>query len=238
MGKLAFVVLCDEDPASITQGADIQAALAGAMKSLGIAFTLVPPDVSNPGLAVEPRPPVDGVVSFQDVPRFTSCGSYAVDYPMKHLIHWVEEEIAKEGLVLCPDFQRGHVWTEQQQVNYIEFLLRSGKTGRDLYFNCPSWQAQVQEGAYNEYVCVDGLQRLTAIQRFVKDELRVFGNLYSEFKGWLRMDQDNLRVHINDLKTKEEVLRWYLEMNSGGTPHTQKELRRVTKMLQTLEKGE
>ena len=122
--------------------------------------------------------------------------------------------------------------------SYIEFLLRGGKTGRDLYFNCPGWQTQVPEGAYNEYVCVDGLQRLTAIQRFVGNELRVFGNLFSEFTGYLRTDQDNLRVHINDLKTKEEVLRWYLEMNSGGTPHAQKELRRVSEMLQDLEKGE
>ena len=238
MGKLAFVVLCDEDPASITQEVDIQVALAGAMRSLAVPFTLIPPDVSSPGLAVETRLPVNGVVSFQDVPRFTSCGSYAVDYPMKHLVNWVENEIAEQGLVLCPDFQRGHVWTEQQQVSYLEFLLRGGKTGRDLYFNCPSWQSQVQEGAYNEYVCVDGLQRLTAIQRFVGNELRVFGNLFSEFTGYLRTDQDNLRVHINDLKTKEEVLRWYLEMNSGGTPHAQKELRRVSEMLQDLEKGE
>lgn len=238
MGKLAFVVLCEEDPTSITQETDIQAALAGAMKSLAVPFTLVPPDVSNPGLAVKTQLPVHGIVSFQDVPRFTSSGSYAVDYPMKHLVHWVEDEIAEQGLVLCPDFQRGHVWTEQQQVSYLEFLLRGGKTGRDLYFNCPSWQSQVQEGAYNEYVCVDGLQRLTAIQRFVGNELRVFGNLFSEFTGYLRTDQDNLRVHINDLKTKEEVLRWYLEMNSGGTPHAQKELRRVSEMLQDLEKGE
>lgn len=238
----AFVILYEENPNSITQETDIQCTLARAMKSTGESFMIVPPDLANPKQAE--RVDISGwkssgeIVSFQDVPRFTSCGSYAVDYPMKHLVKWVEEEIAQQGLVLCPDFQRGHVWTEQQQVSYIEFLLRGGKTGRDLYFNCPGWQTQVPEGAYNEYVCVDGLQRLTAIQRFVKDELRVFGNLYSEFKGWLRTDQDNLRVHINDLKTKKEVLAWYLEMNSGGTPHTQKELRRVSEMLQDLEKGE
>ena len=51
------------------------------------------------------------------------------------------------------------------------------------------------------------------------------------------MDQDYMRVHINDLKTKEEVLRWYLEMNAGGTPHSNEELGRVAAMLQELEKG-
>ena len=87
-------------------------------------------------------------------------------------------------------------------------------------------------------MCVDGLQRLTAITRFVNNELRVFGRLYGEFKGRPRMNQDFIRVHINDLKTKKEVLTWYLEMNSGGTPHAQKELRRVSEMLRSLEKGE
>lgn len=238
MRKLAFVVLCNEDPASITQEADIQAALAGAMKSLDVPFTLVPPDVSNPGLVVETRPPVGGIISFQDIPKFTSGGSYAVDYPMKDLVNWVQKEINKDGLILCPDFQRGHVWTERQQEDYIAFLLRGGKTGRDLYFNCPSWTHPVDDGAYNDYVCVDGLQRLTAIMRFVNNELRVFGRLYKEFVGRPRMNQDFIRIHINDLKSKREVLTWYLEMNSGGTPHTQKELRRVSEMLHELEKGE
>ena len=31
----------------------------------------------------------------------------------------------KSGLILCPDFQRGHVWTEKQQEDYITFLLRA-----------------------------------------------------------------------------------------------------------------
>ena len=240
--KKTFAVIYSEGPESITQEAQIQQALAQAMKSVGVPFTIVPPDLVNPKLtkraeAISSWVPDGKVVSFKDVPKFISRGNYATDYPMKDLVRWVEEEVSGYGLVLNPDFQRGHVWTEAQQVAYIEFLLRGGKTGRDLYFNHPSWHTQVPEGGYNEYVCVDGLQRLTAIQRFVKDELRIFGNLYSEFRGRPGMDQDYMRVHINDLKTKEEVLRWYLEMNAGGTPHSNEELGRVAAMLQELEKG-
>lgn len=182
MGKLLFVVQCEEDPTSITQEADIQMALIGAMKALDMPFTLIPPDVANPGLAVETQPSADGAISFRDIPAFTSGGSYAVDYPLRDLVSWVQKEVEKSGLILCPDFQRGHVWTEKQQEDYITFLLRGGKTGRDLYFNCPSWNHPVGIGAYNDYVCVDGLQRLTAITRFVNNELRVFGRLYGEFK--------------------------------------------------------
>lgn len=240
--KKTFAVIYSEDPESITQEAQIQQALAQAMKSVGVPFTIVPPGLVSPKLVKQAETfsswvPDGKVASFKDVPKFTSAGNYAVDYPMKDLVRWVEREIVEEGLILNPDFQRGHVWTEIQQVAYIKFLLRGGKTGRDLYFNHPSWHTQVPEGGYNEYACVDGLQRLTAIQRFVKDELRVFGNLYSEFEDRPGMNQDFMRVHINDLRTKKEVLRWYLEMNAGGTPHSKEELGRVTAMLQELEKG-
>ena len=57
--------------------------------------------------------------SFKDIPRFTPDGSYAVDYPFVPLVKFIEEEVANEGLQLNPDFQRGHVWTEEQQVAYI-----------------------------------------------------------------------------------------------------------------------
>lgn len=36
---------------------------------------------------------------------------------------------------------------------------------------------------------------------------------------------------VNDLQTKAEILQWYIEMNSGGTPHTSKEIERVKKLL-------
>lgn len=135
---------------------------------------------------------------------------------------------------MTPDFQRGHVWTEKQQWAYVEFLLRGGNSGRDLYFNCPSWHNQVPEGAYNEYVCVDGLQRITANRRFINGEIKAFGSYFSEYTDSLRLTQNTVRVHINDLKTRRDVLQWYLEMNAGGTPHTNKELQRVRALLEEV----
>ena len=111
------------------------------------------------------------ITRFSNIPKFTRDGSYAVDYPFHSLVKWIEREQAEEGLQLNPDFQRGHVWTETQQIAYVEFMLRGGKTGRTLYFNCPSWNHPVPEGDYNEFVCVDGLQRITAITRFVHSQL-------------------------------------------------------------------
>ncbi len=47
----------------------------------------------------------------------------------------------------------------------------------------------------------------------------------------MRMTQDTIRIHINDLQTYEEVLAWYIEMNAGGTPHKKSEIQRVQTLL-------
>ena len=88
-------------------------------------------------------------------------------------------------------------------------------------------------GAYNNYVCVDGLQRITAISHFVHNELKVFGSYFREFTDSPSIIENTIRVHINDLKSYEEVLTWYIEMNSGGTPHSEREIERVKTLLST-----
>lgn len=120
----------------------------------------------------------------------------------------------------------------------MEFLLRGGRTGRDFYFNYPSMHIQVPDRAYNAYVCVDGLQRLTAIQKFFGNELKVFGSFFWEYTDRIRISMNSIRVHVNDLKTEKEVLQWYIEMNSGGTPHSKTEITRVKTLLDSLEKND
>jgi hypothetical protein len=148
------------------------------------------------------------------------------------------------ALNLLPDFQRGHVWTEAQQIAYVEFFLRGGMTGRTIYLNYPNWGhfSPIPKGQYREFIIVDGLQRLTALLRFVRGEIPAFGHYVnvptSDFSGpffedRLRMARarDNLIININNLKSRQEVLQWYLELNEGGTPHTSAELIKVKEML-------
>jgi len=68
--------------------------------------------------------------------------------------------------------------------------------------------------------------------RFLNNEIRVFGSFYKEYTDKLDSIRHSVRIHINDLKTRKEVLQWYLEMNSGGIPHAKAELERVRKLLE------
>ena len=178
---------------------------------------------------------MEKITRFKDIPQFTSDGCYQVNYPIVSLVKCIEEEVETMGLQLNPNFQRGHIWTEEQQIAWLEFFLRGGKTGRILYFNCPSWQGSVKDGEYNDFVCVDGLQKLTAICRFMNNEIKVFGSYFNEYTDLAMLNSHTVKLNVNDLKTEIEVLQWYVDMNAGGTPHTTEEIERVKKLIDNLE---
>lgn len=169
---------------------------------------------------------------YQDIPQFTKRPPYSINVGFDYLPEWLEsqehESIPGFRLDLDPPFQRAHVWTEAQQIAFVEFCLRGGRSGMDLYFNCPSWMKQFN----TPLVLVDGKQRLEAVRRFLADDLIVFGSRLSDFTDRLRtVTGAGFVISINDLQTDAEVLKWYLEMNSGGTPHTEAELDKVRSML-------
>ena len=173
-------------------------------------------------------------LNINDIPSFIDAGNYQIDLPIKDLPAWVEDHKKESGLELNPDFQRGHVWTKEQQTAYIEFVLRGGNTGRDLYFNQPGWMYDFT----GDFVCVDGLQRITAICDFMADKVPVFGGyVASDIEGLKRsLCRYTVKIHINNLPTKADVLRWYVEMNEGGTPHSKEEIDRVKAMISSISK--
>lgn len=171
------------------------------------------------------RPP-----RFQDIPQFTREAPYKVDVCWGYLKKYMEGQ-AQDGLKidLDPDFQRGHVWSKDKQIAYIEFALRGGTSAQDLYFNCPGYSA----GELGEYVLVDGKQRLTAVLDFLDDRVPVFGgHRFSDFADRLRaLGNPSFRWRINDLRTRAEVLQWYLDLNTGGVVHTKEEIGKVKRLL-------
>src|SRR5687767_5542341 len=114
---------------------------------------------------------------FQDIPLFIIDGSWECDFEIQYLHEWIKRHKEQYGseLNLSPNFQRAHVWTEQQQISWLEFFLRGGKTGRVIYLNKPDWQGirKYKKGQYNDFVVVDGKQRIEATRRFLDNEIQV-----------------------------------------------------------------
>lgn len=167
-------------------------------------------------------------MKWEDIPQLTDCSTTGPCYSLEYFVEHIESEVENEGLVLNPDFQRGHVWTEEQKTAFVEFWLMGGKSGNIVYFNAPNWPVTYDDGSY---VCVDGLQRITALSDFYHNKIKAFGHYYKEFEGRLNSVRYTMEIRVNNIKKREDVLRWYLEMNSGGTPHSKEELDRVKELL-------
>lgn len=177
-------------------------------------------------------------MKLEDIKMLMPCSSYEVNVNLNYIDKWLEDIEEDYGLELNPDFQRGNVWTEEQQIKYVEFFLRGGKTANTIYFNCP----QFQMGSCNEIdnpdilpmQCIDGLQRLTALRKFIHGELKVFGgNTINDFedKKLLLRQYQTLKFNVNNMQKKSDIIKWYLDFNNGGTVHDRSELDRVKKLL-------
>jgi hypothetical protein len=178
-------------------------------------------------------------VNFSDIPQIIQDGNWQCDFTLVDLVERIEQYKNKEEeidikLEMNPDFQRNHVWTEEQEIAYIEALVQGGaKHARVIYLNCPDWNFN-NKGDYHDFVCVDGLQRYTAIEKFVHNKIKVFGHYLDEFEDKDRFCRKFImKLNINDLRSKEDVLKWYLQINDGGTPHTKEEIDKVKKMLES-----
>lgn len=134
-----------------------------------------------------------------------------------------------------PDFQRGHVWTQDQQERYIEAAMRGtlASSGRLLQFNCPNWNFEPHDPALPPGIqCLDGLQRYTAVQRFMAGEIQAFGLPIETFYGTaFDPKRFRFRIAVFNYRTRAEVLQHYLDLNGGGTPHAPEEIARVKALL-------
>ena len=174
---------------------------------------------------------------FSEIPQFTRSAEYRVNvswsYLENHLKHLHRPDMGCP-LVLDPDFQRAHVWNDAKRTKYVEFILRGGQSSRDVYLNCSTWMASYS----SPIVLVDGKQRIEAVRRFLSNQLPAFGHLFGEYEDRLRTVGPDFVFHVNNLKTRREVLQWYLDINSGGVVHTEKELKAVQNCLNKNHKEE
>jgi hypothetical protein len=178
-------------------------------------------------------------MKFNDIPYWQSP-NYHINIPWDHLVkEWMWKD--KNGIYwqgkdkgtivdLQPDFQRDYVWTKEQQIAYIEAMFSGCMTGREIYFNHPTW------GSYKNFdkypvICVDGQQRIGAVFAFIENKSPLFGHLRNEYEDMMPMDRAYFHLWCSNMKTKKEVYEWYLHLNSGGTVHTKEELDKVRELI-------
>ncbi|MDW9481122.1 DUF262 domain-containing protein [Sinorhizobium meliloti] len=131
-----------------------------------------------------------------------------------------------------PPFQRGHVWTDEQAVAFVNSARRGLNLGTYTFNttlglkDARRTDEQGREYYFADLWLLDGMQRLTALQRFFDDEFPVAGSFWSEVEeSSKRFFLSN--VHFPAYETNlvdEAVMReMYDAMNFGGTAHREEE---------------
>ena len=166
-------------------------------------------------------------MKFRDIEQFTRDANYQVSIPLIYLQKTIDDYILRHELNLNPDFQRHHVWDTGRREAFVEYILRGGTSAKRLYFNHPGWMHSFE----GEFVLVDGKQRLTSLLMFLNNEIQVRETFYKDFEDKLSPLTDIIFC-VNDLKTRAEVLQWYIDINAGGIVHTDEEIEKVRALLQ------
>lgn len=175
-----------------------------------------------------------------DIP-FLQESNYIVDYDFSDL-----EKLFKryaedyDGFEENPDFQRGHVWTKEQQIKYVEAFVSNvlSEQQRTITLSCPDFRGGVKapDSDLQGFVIIDGLQRYTASVDFCKGKFKIFGKysyedlLLSKFS----LKRKTFKVQVYSYQYKKDLLKHYLLFNAGGVVHSNEEIDRVKKMLDEL----
>lgn len=172
--------------------------------------------------------------------------NYHVDVELMDIEWQLQRYTENYNLNLNPDFQRGFVWTLEQQIAYIEAIVRDAvnTAGRTVTLSCAEMGGDIKPDSdlKDVMLCIDGLQRLTALRDFVAGKFKVFqDNPLPEYKGGMAFDDFNnssfslkrktVRIQIFYFQYRRDVLNYYIALNSGGTAHPVSEIERVKQLL-------
>lgn len=126
-----------------------------------------------------------------------------------------------------PEFQRSNdKWTKKMQVKFIENIITGCVTQISLYTTTnkdfPNW------------LILDGLQRLTALNLFVTNELKVFGNLtYDDVKANINGETNPIEFKLYRFNNEIEAVEFYIAINENIT-HSKKDIQRAKDYLAKL----
>lgn len=172
--------------------------------------------------------------------------SRAFDVEVKYIKDTIESFEDRYGSFnFHPDFQRGLVWSEDQQIAYIESLIRGAcnLSSISITINNPEFGgSSICEGCDVEkgFVVVDGLQRLTAIINFVDGRFKIFkkelGGVGLEYFSdtMFNLGSKTIRFNIFNIQSRKTLLKLYKALNTGGTAHTNEEIEKVDLMIEKI----
>lgn len=161
------------------------------------------------------------------------------NYRIRNIDRFVKDlELDGVKLNLNPEFQRGRVWNTDQQTKFMENVIR-GLVSHEtniIRLNDPTL-ARMNNNFYSdlsdlatETICIDGLQRFTAMQMYMQKELKPFGLSFDEIEStYYGVIAKGITFTVSwyDFQFEADIIEFYEALNWGGTPHSENERIRI-----------
>lgn len=142
-------------------------------------------------------------------------------------------ETPEDPVNMNPDYQRGSVWTDDQCAKFLGFIAEGG--------TAPPIFVQRYPGYGKPDELLDGLQRISAVLRFYRNEvpLETTDGERMYLRDFTPEDQKILCGNAGPCLTikyvkyekRADILRFYIRLNRGGTVHSDAEIDRVKALL-------
>jgi len=162
-----------------------------------------------------------------DSPTEKMLSLYPIDYPFETLVSRINANPPK--LNLDPDFQRKYKWDKNGWV-------RSSKFIESCLMRIPLPSCYFAEDEESKHLVIDGLQRLTTINRFFNDEFALEGlTIFKELEGKKFSELGSFQTELETTTIRCIILRKdnpkslireiFSRLNQGAVALTDQEIR-------------
>ena len=171
---------------------------------------------------------------------------------IRSLLH----KMSHNGIVCDPRYQRGYVWTLEDQVALIDAIfnrisigsfvfsrhagyIHDGSDEKVQYINLDGDEVEIPRRRDYTNAVIDGQQRMTTIWRFFTDQFKYKGHYYSELHPQDKFSftgaSVSFRIFDEEDVPYEKVLEMFLMVNRG-VPQDSSHLDAVEAQLESLKK--
>lgn len=165
---------------------------------------------------------------------FTQDDDIHIQYQQRDMYSLLNYYFNRYGIDLEPEYQRGNVWTPEQKVKLIDSIYHNVDIGKFAIIK-RNWGSNSNEPAQPQlYEMLDGKQRLTALIEFFTGQFKYKGKYYHEL-CWTDKNQfKNYHISVAETSplTNAQKYRYFLKLNTTGTPVCKNHMERVAGMLQ------
>lgn len=164
--------------------------------------------------------------------RFEEDDDIFFNYSQRDMYSLISAMSNKHGIDLDPEYQRGNVWTQEQKVDLIDSIFKNIDIGKFTIIKRPWGDDPTTPLTPKLYEMLDGKQRLTAIWEFYCGRFQYKGKYFYELHPRDRSHFKNYSISYAETQplTNEQKYRYFLKLNTTGTPISQEHLDRVYKM--------